>query len=69
MPEIHDRIQDRFIRESEVKMMTGLSRTTRWRLERTGDFPKRRVLSPHSVGWLASEVDAWMQARIAADAA
>jgi prophage regulatory protein len=53
---------DRFLREGEVKFRTGLSRTTRWRLERFGDFPRRRRLSPNTIGWLESEVEAWIHA-------
>jgi prophage regulatory protein len=51
---------DRFMREPEVRRITGLSRTTRWRLERVGKFPRRRQLSANAVGWLASEIRAWM---------
>lgn len=51
---------DRFIREPEVQRITGLSRTTRWRLQRDGKFPQRRQISPNSVGWLASEISTWM---------
>ena len=54
---------DRFIREAECRNRTGLSRTTRWRLERRGQFPKRRKLSENTVGWLESEVNAWLQAK------
>jgi len=51
---------DRFLRERELRAMTGLSRTTRWRLERAGQFPRKRRISPGAVGWLESEVLAWM---------
>ena len=56
---------DRFIRESECKRITGLGRTTRWALERRGAFPPRHRLTINTVGWLESEVMAWMQARSA----
>ena len=56
------RVEDRFIREPEVARITGLSRTTRWRLERAGKFPRRRRISANAVGWLASEIRAWMEA-------
>ena len=56
---------DRFIREAECREVTGLSRTTRWRLEREGKFPKRRLISKHAVAWLESEVQEWLQARAA----
>ena len=31
----------RILREPEVHAMTGLSQTTRWRLEKAGQFPKK----------------------------
>lgn len=40
-----------------------LSDVTIWRMEKAGEFPKRRQLSPGRVGWLASEVDAWIESR------
>lgn len=52
--------KDGFIGEADVAAITGLSRTTRWRGERDGWFPKRRKLSPNRVGWLKSEIDAWV---------
>jgi prophage regulatory protein len=55
--------EDRYLREAEVKRVTGLSRTTRWDMERHGRFPKRRQLAGNAVGWLASEISAWMQSR------
>ena len=55
--------EDRVIREAECKRLSGLSRTTRWRLERSGKFPKRRQLSDNAVGWLWSEVLAWRGSR------
>ena len=54
---------DRFIREPECKRTTGLSRTTRWRLERSGLFPKRRQISPGLVAWLESEIQEWLRDR------
>jgi prophage regulatory protein len=57
--------EDRFIREPEVKRLTGLSRTTRWRLEREGKFPSRRQLSENAVAWLDSEVRLWIESRAA----
>jgi predicted DNA-binding transcriptional regulator AlpA len=54
---------DRIIREEERRMVTGLSRTTWWRLERNGLAPRRRKLSANSVGWLESELRAWMTSK------
>lgn len=58
-----ERLTDRFLRDREVRKLTGLSRTTRWRLEAKGQFPKRRKLSENTVGWLASEVADWLESR------
>ncbi len=63
--EIH-MVPDRFIRERECRRVTGLSRTTRWRLERRGEFPKRRAISPNGVAWLLSEILSWQASRKAA---
>jgi predicted DNA-binding transcriptional regulator AlpA len=61
--EIGHRPHDRIVREAEREEITGLSRTTWWRMERYGKAPKRRRLSPNSVGWLLSELTDWMQSR------
>ena len=54
---------DRFIREEECEHTTGLSRTTRWRREQAGQFPKRRRISANAVGWLESEIQEWLRTR------
>jgi prophage regulatory protein len=54
---------ERIIREPAVHDITGLSRTTRWRLEREGKFPPRRRLSDNAVGWLESEIREWIASR------
>ena len=59
---------DRFIGETEIKAITSLSRTTRWRLERAGNFPKKRKISPNRIAWLESEVLAWIEAKSNTDA-
>jgi predicted DNA-binding transcriptional regulator AlpA len=53
------------VREPECRALTGLSRPTRWRLERAGLFPKKRQLSPGCKGWLRSEIQAWIAERAA----
>lgn len=44
---------------------TGLSRSTIYALEKRGDFPKKINLSPRTMGFLESEVDAWIAERAA----
>ena len=56
-------MQDRYIRATELIHKAGLSLSTIWRLEQSGEFPLRRALGPNSVGWLESEVDHWLQTR------
>jgi prophage regulatory protein len=51
------------LRVSEVARRVGLSRTTIWRRERSGDFPLRIRLGGRSVGWLDSEVEEWLESR------
>ena len=51
----------RIIREKEMRQITGLSRVTRWRLERKGQFPKRIKLTKRCVGWSEAEVLQWLE--------
>ena len=57
---------DRFLREPEVRHITGLSRTTRWRLEQAGKFPKKYPISDNAKANLASEIFKWMAERVGA---
>lgn len=52
-----------YLREPQVFNLTKLSKSTRWRLERAGKFPRRRQLSKKAVGWLSYEVDEWVKSR------
>src|SRR5215468_1669096 len=40
-----------------------VSRTTLWRMERAGLFPRRIQVSANRIGWLESDVDAWLDER------
>lgn len=55
----------RFVRLPEVKALTGLSRSTVYERIRDGQFPKPVGLGGRNVGWVESEVSAWIEARIA----
>ena len=57
---------DRFIREDECRNITGLSRSTRHRMERAGTFPRKYRLSTSARGYKLSEVDEWRSTRKAA---
>ncbi|MFQ3247550.1 MAG: putative DNA-binding transcriptional regulator AlpA [Arenicella sp.] len=54
---------ERIIRAKEVHNITGLSRTSIWRHEKKGTFPKRVQLGESSVGWKLSEVQTWINSR------
>ena len=51
------------LRLPDLVRVTGLSRTTLWRLEREGTFPPRVRLSENSVGWREDEVLTWLESR------
>lgn len=52
---------DRMIREKECRMLSGLSNTTRWELEKEGKFPKRIKIGVTAMGWRLSEIQAWIK--------
>lgn len=56
-------MSQKFLRFLELRAATGLSRSTIFRLERLGKFPKRRQISSKAVAWLSNEVDAWIKSR------
>lgn len=60
---------DRILREAEVRRLTGLSRVTRWRLERDGRFPRRVQLSTNAVGWFENEIREFLLSRARAGSA
>jgi len=51
------------LRTQQLREYIGLSRTTIWRLEKSGQFPKRVRLGQNSVGWLKGDVDTWLESR------
>lgn len=55
--------QDRFVREKERKLITQISRTTAWKWEQSGLFPKRIKLGNRAVGWSLLELNVWLQQR------
>lgn len=48
---------------SKVEPRVGISRTTAWRLQKRGEFPKPYVMSPGRVAYRESEVEAWKASR------
>lgn len=56
--------KDRIIRLPEVKHRTGLARSTIYLYISLGKFPNNRQLGQRSVGWMESEIDAWIKSRM-----
>lgn len=54
------------LRLPEVMRRTGMSRSTIYAHEKNEDFVKRVRLSARSVGWIESEVEAWLEQRASA---
>jgi len=52
-----------------VKSMVGLSRSTIYALMKSGQFPKSIPLGERSVGWLESDISAWIDSKVAASKA
>lgn len=53
----------RLLRFGEVRQRTGLSRSTIWRMERSGMFPKRVKVSVNVVAWREDEVGEWIRSK------
>jgi prophage regulatory protein len=53
----------KILREPEVYRRTGLSKATRRRLEKLGDFPTRVPLGANSTGWFEHQIDEWLAKR------
>ncbi|HOM99872.1 MAG TPA: AlpA family phage regulatory protein [Acidobacteriota bacterium] len=53
----------------DVQAETGLGRMTIYRLEKNGQFPRRRQITPGRVGFLRREVEEWCESRPIADPA
>jgi len=59
------KMNSRIIRKQELFSKVGMSDVQIWRWEKKGLFPKRISLGGRSVGWLESEIDAWLEKRAA----
>ncbi|MBI4068205.1 AlpA family phage regulatory protein [Candidatus Kaiserbacteria bacterium] len=59
--------QKRFVSQKELKTLFGIpyTRVHILRMEAAGQFPKRIWLSPQRMAWLQSEIESWIDERIA----
>jgi prophage regulatory protein len=56
---------EQIIKLPEVVKTTGLARSTIYKLISENSFPKQIKLTSFSSGWIQSEVDQWIDERIA----
>ncbi len=56
----------RILRLKQAKERTGLSRSTLYALIKEGKFPAPIALGARAVGWLSSDIDSWIEARVKA---
>jgi len=59
-------ISEFILRLPEVKVATGLCRSTIYKRISEGSFPAPVSLGGSSVGWAASEIEAWIQSKLSA---
>ena len=62
----NEKAELRILRRKKVETKTGISRSSIYDGIKKGTFPKPIQLGQQSVGWLESEIDAWLRERIAA---
>lgn len=58
-----NKMSDRMLTRKAVVEATGRSATSLWRDVNAGIFPAPRQIGPKRIGWLASEVEAWLKSR------
>lgn len=55
---------NRILRMAELKIRVGLSRSTIYEFIKLGQMPRSISLGSRAVGWLESDIDAWLESRI-----
>ena len=56
-------MQDRLLRIRQVEEITGLSRSSIYRLMQDGEFPRPVKVGPAAVRWRVSAITAWLESR------
>ena len=56
-------MNSKLLTQKQVVDLVGVSRTTIWRLERAGQFPRRRQVSTKAVRWDQAEIVDWINSR------
>ena len=58
-----NKIEELFLQGEEVEALTGLSKSTLWRLRSAGLFPNPKEIAPNRVGWLREDIVKWARSR------
>jgi prophage regulatory protein len=56
---------EKFLMLPQVREIVPYSASHIWRLERSGQFPQRVRLGGNRVAWLQSEVNSWVESKLA----
>ena len=56
-------MHDRLLRRCEVEAITGMSRSSIYRLMQNGEFPRPVRVGPAAVRWRESDIKAWLESR------
>ena len=56
-------MEERLLRRRQVEEITGMSRSSIYRLMREGKFPRPVRIGPAAVRWRARDITAWMESR------
>ena len=63
-PELDKQMAWRILSADQLGNLIPLSRSTIWRMERRGDFPRRFAITSGRVGWNEKEVQSWIKSRL-----
>ena len=55
------KMHERLLRRREVEKITGMGRSSIYRLMQKGKFPRRVRIGPAAVRWRASDIMAWLK--------
>ena len=63
MPEEVMQMNDRLLKRRQVEEITGLSRSSIYRLMTDDEFPRPVKVGPAAVRWRVSELTSWLESR------
>ena len=60
-------MSDRLLRRRQVEEITGMARSSIYRLMQDGDFPPPVRVGPAAVRWRESDITGWLESRPASE--